>query len=145
VPHPCQNEPALAVIGGHSGDIGRHSDLDSSRYQRRPNKPDKEVIRIVGVKQWLTVATLAADLGHRTTLWPDFGRTTALNVAAYCASLNSIPSGQRVAEQVEDTPETLYGSEGWLSVVVHMLESFLAKDRVESLTQCGQRICLSGC
>jgi len=45
--------------------------------------------------------------------WPDFGRTTALNVAAYCALLNSILPGQRVAEQVEEIPETFYGSEGW--------------------------------
>jgi hypothetical protein len=80
---------------------------------RNPLLPgaDKEVIQTVGVKQRLTVAALAAGLGHPTP-WPDFGWTTALNVAAYCASLNSILPGQRVGEQVEDTPETLYGSEG---------------------------------
>jgi len=35
----------------------------------------------------------------------------ALNVAAYCALVNSILPGQRVDAQVKDTPETLYGSE----------------------------------
>jgi hypothetical protein len=44
VPHPCQNTPAQAVIGGHSGDIRRRGDLDSGRYWCCLNKPDKEEI-----------------------------------------------------------------------------------------------------
>src|SRR5579859_1223746 len=54
-------------------------------------------------------------VGHRFRAGPTlagFGHTTALNVAAYCASVNSIPPGQRVDKQVEDTSETLYGSDG---------------------------------
>jgi hypothetical protein len=27
--------------------------------------------------------------------WPHFGRTAALNVATYCASVNSVPSGHQ--------------------------------------------------
>jgi hypothetical protein len=45
VPHPCQNGPVLTVIDGHSGDVHRHDDLGSGRYQCRPNKPDKEEVR----------------------------------------------------------------------------------------------------
>jgi len=44
-PHPCQNALALTAISGHSGDVRRSSDLDSARYQRHPNKPDKEEAR----------------------------------------------------------------------------------------------------
>ena len=59
VPHPCQNKPALAVIGGHSGDMRRHGDLDSSRYQRCLNKPDKEeVIGQAGEKDVLFLKQL---------------------------------------------------------------------------------------
>jgi hypothetical protein len=45
--------------------------------------------------------------------WPDFGRTTALNVATFCVLVNSIPPGQQAYEQAADMPETLYESEGW--------------------------------
>jgi hypothetical protein len=44
VPHPCQNTLALRVTGGHSGDMRRHSDLASGRYQSYLNKPDREEI-----------------------------------------------------------------------------------------------------
>jgi hypothetical protein len=44
--------------------------------------------------------------------WPDFGRTAALNVAAYCAFVNGIPPGQRTYVPAGEMPETLYGSEG---------------------------------
>src|SRR5450755_395114 len=43
---------------------------------------------------------------------PDSGRTTALNAAAYCASVNSIPRDQRPYEWVGDMPADHYGSEG---------------------------------
>ena len=45
--------------------------------------------------------------------WPDFGRTAALNVAAYYALVDGIPPGQRAYVLVGEMPETLYGSEGW--------------------------------
>src|SRR6266568_983448 len=44
VPHPCQNTHALRVTGGHSGNIRRHSDLDSGCYQSCLNKPDKDEV-----------------------------------------------------------------------------------------------------
>jgi hypothetical protein len=50
--------------------------------------------------------------------WPHFGLTAALNVAAYCASTSSILSGQRAYDPAGDTPETLYGSEGWRGPVL---------------------------
>jgi hypothetical protein len=37
VPHPCQNAPALTVIGGHSRDVRERSDLGPGRYQRCAN------------------------------------------------------------------------------------------------------------
>jgi len=50
-------------------------------------------------------------LGHPG--WPDFGRTTTLNVAAYCALANGISPSQRTYEPVGEAIETIYGSEGW--------------------------------
>jgi NAD(P)-dependent dehydrogenase (short-subunit alcohol dehydrogenase family) len=41
-----------------------------------------------------------------------FGRTLALNVAAYDVSVNNISPGQRAYELVGKMPETPYGSEG---------------------------------
>jgi hypothetical protein len=49
------------------------------------------------------------DLRQR---WPDFGRTTALNAAAQCASMISIPPRQRLYEPVGDVAADLYGSDG---------------------------------
>ena len=43
--------------------------------------------------------------------WPDFGRTAALNVAAYYALVDGIPPGQRAYVPVGEMPETLYGSD----------------------------------
>ena len=45
--------------------------------------------------------------------WPHSGRTGALNVAASCETMNTIPAGQRGRGQVADVPVDLYGSEGW--------------------------------
>lgn len=47
VPHPCQNKRAQTVIGGHSGDVHGHDDLDSGSYPRYPNKPDKEAVGLL--------------------------------------------------------------------------------------------------
>ena len=48
VPHPCQNERVLADMDGHWGDVCRRGDLDRSRWQRCPNKPDKEGVAGAG-------------------------------------------------------------------------------------------------
>jgi hypothetical protein len=45
-------------------------------------------------------------------VWPDFGRTTTLNLAAYCALANVIPPSQRMYEPVGVATETIYGSDG---------------------------------
>src|SRR5690348_13422087 len=70
-----------------------------------------EVIAGANVKRRLTVAGFAGQLSHRTTL-ASFGLTTALNLAAYCASTNSLPPDQPVYGPVGGMHGTLYGSEG---------------------------------
>ena len=64
MPRPCQNTDALTVIDGHSGDVHKRGDLEPSRYQCRPNKPNKEEIVAIGVNRRLTVTSSRA-----ATLW----------------------------------------------------------------------------
>ena len=111
MPDPCQNERAQPVIDGHSGSVRRRSDLASAWYLCRSNKPDKEVIAASGVKQRLTVAGFPGAAWPIGPRWPHFGLTGTLNVAAYRAAVNGIPPGQPLDEQVEDTSETLFGSD----------------------------------
>src|SRR5260221_996925 len=60
----------------------------------RPQMPHVEV----------AACQLTADRPEVVTrpCWPHLGRTVALNVAAYCASVSSISAGQRRNEQVVD-------------------------------------------
>ena len=44
--------------------------------------------------------------------WPPFGRTRTLNAATYCASMSSIPAGQRQSGQVASARDAVYGSDG---------------------------------
>jgi hypothetical protein len=70
----------------------------------------KNLIPSRDIKRRLTAAGLPAQ--PVTGLhWPDFGRTTTLNVAIYCALVNSIQAGQLAYEPVGEMRETLYGSE----------------------------------
>src|SRR5262245_6594140 len=73
----------------------------------------------------LNCALIACPTSEKTGLvgpcWPDLGRTTALNVAAYCVSLNSAPAGQRGNEQIASARGTVYGSEGRLAVLGTMI------------------------
>jgi len=94
----------MRVFYGHSRAVYLAHDMWWHKHRGRASKPDKEVIPDRGVKQGLTVAASQEVLATGLP-WPDFGRTTALNVADYCASMNSIPPGQQAYELAGAMPE----------------------------------------
>ena len=53
-----------------------------------------------------------------------FGRTTALNIATYRASLNSVSARQQTDGQVADAPVALYGSEVSVWAQAHLADGY---------------------